>query len=160
MMRERRLDQAQPNSPRGPDYRVRRSAGLRRCTDGLGRPRQLHSLVPSVLTSTGSVRRPGRRWPHCSTNSTSRSRPTRRRKPQLPWRSCGDCKQSKRRAEFIPITGTPYVYGRCRECRARRARERYWNDQLFREAELHGGGVGPMQAPSPKSGCIQPRSNR
>jgi len=59
-------------------------------------------------------------------------RPT---KPQLESRTCTDCGLEKSRAEFVPVAGTPYVYGRCRNCRARRVREHYRADESFREAE-------------------------
>jgi DNA-binding XRE family transcriptional regulator len=50
-------------------------------------------------------------------------------------RQCTDCMKLKPRSAFVPIAGTHRVYGRCRVCRARRARERYWADARFREAE-------------------------
>ena len=36
----------------------------------------------------------------------------------------------------MPIRGTPYVYLRCRACRARRARERYQTDPRERQAQI------------------------
>ena len=32
-------------------------------------------------------------------------------------RTCTDCARTKPLDEFLPIRGTPYVYGRCRKCR-------------------------------------------
>src|SRR5947207_1381429 len=39
-------------------------------------------------------------------------------------RTCLDCGELKPFAAFTPIRGTSKVYGRCKVCRARRARER------------------------------------
>jgi len=43
---------------------------------------------------------------------------------------------TKPRDGFLPIAGTPYVYGRCRACRDRRAVERYHSRQDIRQAEI------------------------
>jgi hypothetical protein len=37
-------------------------------------------------------------------------------------RTCTDCGQVKPTSEFTPIRGTPWYYGRCKVCRAARAR--------------------------------------
>jgi transcriptional regulator with XRE-family HTH domain len=75
------------------------------------------------------VARPGQPADNLPTDTTQ----------QLVWiptdRQCTDCMERKPRSAFVPIAGTHRVYGRCRVCRARRARERYWADARFREAE-------------------------
>jgi transcriptional regulator with XRE-family HTH domain len=59
--------------------------------------------------------------------------------PQPESRVCTDCGLIKTWAEFLPIAGTPYVYGRCRKCRAQRAREQYWANAQLREAKRPRG---------------------
>jgi hypothetical protein len=51
-------------------------------------------------------------------------------------RICTDCSQTRPLDEFLPIRGTPYVYGRCRECRNERARERYRSSPEIHAAEI------------------------
>jgi hypothetical protein len=51
-------------------------------------------------------------------------------------RTCTDCNTNKPASEFLPIRGTPYVYGRCRECRNTRAMERYHSTPEVRAAEI------------------------
>jgi hypothetical protein len=51
-------------------------------------------------------------------------------------RTCTDCDQTRPLAEFLPICGTPYVYGRCRVCRNTRARQRYHSTPETRVAEI------------------------
>ena len=53
-----------------------------------------------------------------------------------PLRACTDCLKRKQRVAFLPIRGTPYFYGRCLECRARRKRERYDANPVERAAEI------------------------
>ena len=43
-----------------------------------------------------------------------------------PLRTCTDCGGLRPARAFLPIAGTPYVYGRCRLCRNRHNRERYY----------------------------------
>ena len=55
---------------------------------------------------------------------------------RVEWRTCTDCRQVKTAAEFVRVkTCRQGCYGRCRACRARRARERYQNDPLERERQ-------------------------
>jgi DNA-binding XRE family transcriptional regulator len=51
-------------------------------------------------------------------------------------RQCTDCMKLKPRSAFVPIAGTHRVYGRCRVCRARRARERYQTDPQERMRQM------------------------
>jgi hypothetical protein len=51
-------------------------------------------------------------------------------------RTCTDCDQTRPLEEFLPIRGTPYVYGRCRVCRNARARARYHSTPETRAAEV------------------------
>jgi hypothetical protein len=52
-------------------------------------------------------------------------------------RTCTDCGQTKELLAFMPIKRWPkYVYGRCRECRNRRARERYHSTPEIQAAEI------------------------
>jgi hypothetical protein len=53
-------------------------------------------------------------------------------------RYCTDCGQTKPRESFLPIKGKVHggVYGRCRVCRNRRARERYHSSPEIRAAEI------------------------
>jgi hypothetical protein len=51
-------------------------------------------------------------------------------------RTCTECNANKPASEFLPIRGTPDVYGRCRECRNTRARERYHSTPEVRIAEI------------------------
>jgi hypothetical protein len=49
---------------------------------------------------------------------------------------CTDCREVKLESAFLPVRGTPYFYGRCRVCRAKRARERYYSTPEIHEAEV------------------------
>jgi transcriptional regulator with XRE-family HTH domain len=51
------------------------------------------------------------------------------------YRTCKCCAALRPLAGFIPVKGTPYVYLRCRECRARDAKERYYRTPEIHEAE-------------------------
>ena len=52
-------------------------------------------------------------------------------------RTCTDCKQTRPIAEYLPIKACKQGwYGRCRECRNRRARERYHPSPEIRAAEI------------------------
>jgi transcriptional regulator with XRE-family HTH domain len=51
------------------------------------------------------------------------------------YRTCKDCGGRRPPHGFLRVRGTPYVYLRCRLCRARRKRERYWTDLGERERE-------------------------
>jgi DNA-binding XRE family transcriptional regulator len=52
-------------------------------------------------------------------------------------RRCTECHQVKPLTGFVHIAGTPSAYyGRCRECRNRRARERYRSSPSVRAAEI------------------------
>jgi transcriptional regulator with XRE-family HTH domain len=44
-----------------------------------------------------------------------------------PLRTCTDCGALRPARALLPIAGTPYVYGRCRLCRNRHNRERYYS---------------------------------
>jgi hypothetical protein len=50
-------------------------------------------------------------------------------------RTCTDCKLTKLLTEYTPIAHKQGWYGRCRVCRARRARERYQSDPVWREKQ-------------------------
>ncbi len=64
------------------------------------------------------------------------AREARRALRQRGERKCKDCGHVKPVAAFIRIRSTAAgYYGRCRECRARRARERYQADPQVRERE-------------------------
>jgi hypothetical protein len=65
----------------------------------------------------------------------------RRPKPQPASRVCTDCRLDKSRAEFVPVAGTPYVYGHCRACRAQRARQRIGQAHSFVKPNGRGAGV-------------------
>jgi hypothetical protein len=51
-------------------------------------------------------------------------------------RTCTDCNATKPTAEFLATRGTPYVFGRCRDCRNARARERFHSSAGTRAAEI------------------------
>jgi transcriptional regulator with XRE-family HTH domain len=52
------------------------------------------------------------------------------------YRTCRSCGVLKSVRGFVPVRGTPYVYLRCRACRARSARERYQRDPRERQAQI------------------------
>jgi hypothetical protein len=55
-------------------------------------------------------------------------------KPML--RICTDCRLTKPLTEYTAIRAHKQGwYGRCRVCRATRARERYWSDPAWREKQ-------------------------
>src|SRR5215469_1831767 len=59
-----------------------------------------------------------------------------RPRPAPATRTCTDRGAIKAIAEFTPIAACRSGwYGRCRKCRARRGRERYWADPAEREAQ-------------------------
>ena len=45
---------------------------------------------------------------------------------------CLDCSEFRPISEFVHSAGSGHYFGRCRACRNRRARERYWTDESFR----------------------------
>ena len=52
-------------------------------------------------------------------------------------RTCTECGETKPIEAFVRIKKWPkYVYGRCRACRNRRARERYHSSETIRQAEI------------------------
>jgi hypothetical protein len=51
-------------------------------------------------------------------------------------RICTDCGQTRPLDEFLPNRGTPYVHGRCSECRNTRARERYRSSPEIHAAKI------------------------
>jgi hypothetical protein len=55
--------------------------------------------------------------------------------PKPTLRTCTDCKLTKPLTEYTPIAHKQGWYGRCRVCRARRARERYRSDPVWREKQ-------------------------
>ena len=58
------------------------------------------------------------------------------------------CGEDKPLAAFVPIAGTRGFYGRCRACRAQRARERHGRDEAFRvkERARRAAGMRKRQA--------------
>ena len=51
--------------------------------------------------------------------------------------TCIDCKRRKPLGGYVAITRRPgHFYSRCRMCRNRRARERYWSNEQIRRAEI------------------------
>jgi hypothetical protein len=58
--------------------------------------------------------------------------------PKPTTRTCTDCKLTKPLTEYTSIAHKQGWYGRCRVCRARRARERYWSDPVWREKQEPG----------------------
>jgi hypothetical protein len=66
----------------------------------------------------------------------SRQPEERNSRPVPTTRTCTDCGATRPIAEFTCIkTCALSWYGRCREYRARRTRERYWVDPAEREAQ-------------------------
>src|SRR5690349_21683219 len=59
-------------------------------------------------------------------------------------RTCLDCGQQKPFGAFTPIRGTSKVYGRCKACRARQAREKKAGGQIgVPSGEVVGSGSAP-----------------
>jgi hypothetical protein len=57
-------------------------------------------------------------------------------------RICSDCGEAKDLADFTRIKAcVEGWYGRCRACRAKRARERYWADPEEREIQRNASDV-------------------
>jgi transcriptional regulator with XRE-family HTH domain len=52
-----------------------------------------------------------------------------------PLRICTDCGALRPARAFVRIARTPYVYGRCRICRSRRNKERYYSTPEILAAE-------------------------
>jgi transcriptional regulator with XRE-family HTH domain len=73
-------------------------------------------------------------------------------KPKPPLRICTDCGEDKPLAAFVPIAGTRGFYGRCRACRAQRARERYGRDEAFRVKERARRAAGMRKRQAGASG--------
>jgi transcriptional regulator with XRE-family HTH domain len=64
-----------------------------------------------------------------------RAPPQRPRQPATE-RVCTECRATKPISDFTPIRATRTGhYGRCRTCRAARAKQRYWADPLEREKQ-------------------------
>ena len=56
--------------------------------------------------------------------------------PKRPaTRTCSDCGETKPIEDYTRIMASHGWYGRCRVCRARRARERYWASEIEREKQ-------------------------
>jgi transcriptional regulator with XRE-family HTH domain len=51
------------------------------------------------------------------------------------YRRCRECGAQRPLRGFVRVKGTPYVYLRCRLCRAKRARDRYRSDPIERERQ-------------------------
>ena len=49
---------------------------------------------------------------------------------------CRECGETKPESAFLPVKGTPYLYLKCRVCRAKRAKERYYKSPEIHEAEV------------------------
>lgn len=49
--------------------------------------------------------------------------------------TCRSCFARRPARVFLPVKGSPYVYLRCRICRAKRAKERYHSDPEERAAQ-------------------------
>jgi hypothetical protein len=59
-------------------------------------------------------------------------------------RTCLDCGEQKPFTAFTPIRGTSKVYGRCKACRARQAREKKAGGQIgVPSGEVVGSGSAP-----------------
>jgi len=70
---------------------------------------------------------PGRRYEDRPLRQTDRQPHRSEARPIPSVRSCKECGLVKAIAEFTPTKRrTAGWYGRCRVCRARRVRERYW----------------------------------
>ena len=65
-----------------------------------------------------------------------RQRPGRQQRPLKLELTCKDCGLTLSLQAFVPIKGTRNSYhGRCQDCRAKHARERYWTDRDERERQ-------------------------
>jgi hypothetical protein len=105
----------------------------RRCA-GIGATRRhAQALQVSVATLTGGVEFGERR-----TVRRAHEPLGARRVRELPSeRTCADCGETKGLEMFQRIKATKNgFYGRCRACRAKRARQRYWADPKEREAQV------------------------
>ncbi len=101
--------------------KLRRAAGIRT----IHTLAQVLGVPPGALLSSPSE--PEIRPPKPATKVTRRS-PTER--------TCTDCGKTKPIEEFVPIRACKQGwYGRCRVCRAKRARERYQTDPQARERD-------------------------
>jgi hypothetical protein len=101
-------------------------------------PRALRQRAAGVRNRPGRASRGTRAG--SATTWVARGCPSER-SAHLPWRCptmriCTDCSQTRPLDEFLPIRGTPYVYGRCRECRNERARDRYRASPEIHAAEI------------------------
>ena len=67
--------------------------------------------------------------------TTPLSQPRSRIPPRPTSRTCTDCGETKLIEEYVRIVASHGWYGRCRACRARRARERYAADPEERERQ-------------------------
>jgi len=73
----------------------------------------------------------------------------------LQLRACTDCPKRKPLEAFQPIRGTPYFYGRCLECRARRKRERYHANPVVRAAEIARSMRTKRRKQASKRGAVE-----
>jgi hypothetical protein len=79
---------------------------------------------------------PGRDYEARERENTEPRASVDRRAREARLRVCTDCGATKAVAEFVPIRACKQGwYGRCRACRAKRARERYQSDPLERERQ-------------------------
>ena len=122
--------------------------GMRICTD-CGGTKPIAEFVPIKNTRAGfygpcrpcrtrrawETRHPGQSYnEYLVAKAAAESGPTAN--PPPTSRTCTDCKLTKAIAEFLPIKACRQGwYGRCRVCRARRARERYQADPTEREKQ-------------------------
>src|SRR5215472_13947199 len=79
---------------------------------------------------------PGRRYEDRPVRHADRQPQQSEAKPIPSVRTCTECGLVKALGEFMPIAACRSGwYGRCRVCRAKRARERYWADPDERERQ-------------------------
>jgi hypothetical protein len=123
--------------------------GVRICTE-CGRTKDVAEFTPIALSKSGYYGRcracrarlawernhPSRRYEGRPRRQADRQPQQFEARPIRSERTCTECGLVKVVAEFTPITGrTAGWYGRCRVCRGKRARERYWADPDERERQ-------------------------
>jgi transcriptional regulator with XRE-family HTH domain len=69
------------------------------------------------------------------------------------YKQCESCGATKPERAFVQIKGTPYFYLRCRVCRAKRAKERYWADPLVFSARDSNPARPEKPRQTPPPGC-------
>jgi hypothetical protein len=80
-----------------------------------------------------------------------------RQNAEARLRVCTDCGLSKAVAEFTPIKACKQGwYGRCRACRAKRARERYQSDPIERETQKGACAAQSAATPTRRVGVMLP----